>query len=183
MADAGLYVPLSEGELRLDPLGERDREPLRRACAEDQAIWDIYPNCYLGDAFDAQFDAMLGGGMARRIYAIRLAGEVIGMTGWLAHNAPGWSIEIGNTYLTPRLRGTGLNATIKRLLLDHAFACGLARVCLKADARNRRSQAAIRKLGAVHEGVHRHDRVTWTGHVRDTVYFSILRDEWLGRRG
>jgi RimJ/RimL family protein N-acetyltransferase len=34
------------------------------------------------------------------------------------------------------------------------------------------------KLGGVREGVLRQDRVTWTGHVRDTVLFSILRDEW-----
>jgi len=35
-----------------------------------------------------------------------------------------------------------------------------------------------RVLGAVREGVLRADRVTWNGHVRDTVLFAILRDEW-----
>ena len=34
------------------------------------------------------------------------------------------------------------------------------------------------KLGAAREGVMRADRITWTGHVRDTVLFSILKDEW-----
>jgi len=182
VADAGLYVPLAEGDLRLDPLTAGDREALRRACAQDPAIWDIYPHNYLDEEFDGQFEAMLAGGPARRIYAVRQGDEVVGMTGWLAHNAPGWSIEIGNTYIVPRLRGTGFNRRMKRLMLDHAFACGLERVCLKVDARNQRSQAAIRKLGAQPEGVHRRDRVTWTGHVRDTAYFSILRDEWEARR-
>ena len=42
----------------------------------------------------------------------------------------------------------------------------------------RRSQAAMAKLGAVREGVMRADRITWTGHVRDTVLFSILAAEW-----
>ena len=180
MADAALYVPLSDGELWLDPLHEAHREPLRAACAEDQEIWDIYPHCYLGAHFDEQFDAMLQGGAARRIYAICDASGVVGMTGWLVHGAPGWSIEIGNTYIAPRVRGTGLNGRVKRLLLGHAFACGLERVCLKADCRNERSQAAIRKLGATPEGVHRHDRLTWNGHYRDTAYFSILRHEWKG---
>jgi RimJ/RimL family protein N-acetyltransferase len=44
--------------------------------------------------------------------------------------------------------------------------------------RNRRSQAAVAKLGAVREGVLRRDRLTWTGHIRDTVVFSILGREW-----
>lgn len=180
MADAALFQPLAAGDLRLEPMAEHHREPLRAACAADRAIWEIYPVSYLDPHFDAEFDGLLAGAPAKRVYAVVLAGEVVGMTGWLAHNAPGWSIEIGNTYLAPRVRGTGLNGRMKRLMIDHAFACGLARVCLKVDARNRRSQAAIPKLGAVHEGMHRHDRVTWTGYVRDTVYFSILREEWGG---
>lgn len=178
--DAALFRPLAEDDLRLEPMAEAHREPLRAACAADPAIWEIYPVSYLDPHFDAEFAGLLAGDPAKRVYAVVLAGEVVGMTGWLAHNAPGWSIEIGNTYLAPRVRGTGLNGRMKRLMIDHAFACGLARVCLKVDARNQRSQAAIRKLGAVHEGMHRHDRVTWTGHVRDTVYFSILREEWSG---
>ena len=178
--DAALFRPLAEDDLRLEPMAEAHREPLRAACAADPAIWEIYPVSYQGPHFDAEFAGLLAGDPAKRVYAVVLAGEVVGMTGWLAHNAPGWSIEIGNTYLAPRVRGTGLNGRMKRLMIDHAFACGLARVCLKVDARNQRSQAAIRKLGAVHEGMHRHDRVTWTGHVRDTVYFSILREEWSG---
>jgi RimJ/RimL family protein N-acetyltransferase len=48
----------------------------------------------------------------------------------------------------------------------------------RVDARNARSQAAMAKIGGVREGVIRQDRITWTGHVRDTVLFSILADEW-----
>jgi RimJ/RimL family protein N-acetyltransferase len=51
-------------------------------------------------------------------------------------------------------------------------------VQFKVDSRNERSQAAVAKLGAVREGVLRRDRRTWTGHIRDTVVFSILDDEW-----
>ena len=46
------------------------------------------------------------------------------------------------------------------------------------DSRNARSQAAMAKIGGYREGVLRADRITWTGHVRDTVLFSILADEW-----
>jgi RimJ/RimL family protein N-acetyltransferase len=181
MTDAALYVPLSEGDLALVPLAEAHREGLRAACAADDAIWDIYPVNYQGAAFDPQFDALLRGAPKRRVYAIAHDGVVIGMTAWIEQGMPGWSIEIGNTYIAPATRGTGLNGRIKRLLLDHAFACGLERVGFKVDARNTRSQAAVAKLGAAREGVLRHERQTWTGHVRDTVSFSILKSEWQAR--
>jgi hypothetical protein len=63
-------------------------------------------------------------------------------------------------------------------MLDRAFAAGAERVQFTVDARNARSQAAMSKLGAVKEGVLRRHLITWTGHVRDSVVFSITRDEW-----
>jgi len=52
------------------------------------------------------------------------------------------------------------------------------RVEFRVDSRNARSQAAMKRLGAVREGVMRADRITWNGHVRDTVLFAILLAEW-----
>jgi RimJ/RimL family protein N-acetyltransferase len=174
----GLYVPLREGDLALELLAEVHREGLRAACAQDDAIWDLYPVSYQGAAFDPQFDSLLSSGATRRVYAILHQGVVVGMTAWIEQGPAGWSIEIGNTFITPTLRGSGFNRRVKQLLIDHAFACGFERVGFKVDLRNTRSQAAVAKLGAVREGVLRHERQTWTGHVRDTVSFSILRDEW-----
>ena len=177
-ADAALYQPLAAGDLALEPLAEAHREGLRAACALDREIWTIYPFSYLGDAFDPQFDRMLAAGHPRRCYAVLKDGVIAGMTGWLEHGTPGWSIEIGNTYIVPALRGTGFNRRLKALMLDHAFACGLARVAFKVDAVNARSRAAVLKLGCTQEGVMRHERRTWTGRLRDTVLFSLLREEW-----
>jgi len=178
---AKLYVSLSDGDLRLELLAETHREGLRTACAEDSDIWMIYPFSYEGEAFDPQFDKMLAGGAVRRCYAVFNNDELVGMTAWIEHGAPGWSIEIGNSYIVPRLRGTGFNTRLKRLMLDHAFACGLRRVAFKVDQVNARSQAAVLKLGCTQEGVMRAERQTWTGRVRDTVLFSILADEWTMR--
>lgn len=178
--DDGLYVELADGDLRLEPLAERHREGLRAACAEDDEIWDIYPFSYVGDAFDPQFERMLRVGPARRCYAILQDAEVVGMTAWIEHGAYGWSIEIGNSFIVPRLRGSGFNRRLKKLMLDHAFACGLRRVAFKVDAVNLRSRAAVLKLGCTQEGLMRSERQTWTGRVRDTVLFSILREEWTG---
>lgn len=176
--DEALYRPLSEGDLALEPLAEKHREGLCAACAQDAEIWQIYPFSYLGAAFDPQFERMLATGHTRRCYAVLYSGAIVGMTGWLEHGTPGWSIEIGNTYIVPTLRGTGFNRRLKALMLDHAFACGLERVAFKVDAVNARSRAAVLKLGCTQEGIMRHERQTWTGRTRDTVLFSLLRDEW-----
>jgi RimJ/RimL family protein N-acetyltransferase len=174
----GLYVSLEEGNLHLIPLEELHREGLRAACAADTEIWSIYPFNYAGDAFDPQFDRMLSAGRPRRCYAILLGDAVVGMTAWIEHGAPGHSIEIGNSYIIPALRGTGFNRRVKALMLDHAFACGLMRVAFKVDEINQRSQAAVLKLGCAKEGVLRAERITWTGRIRHTGLFSILSDEW-----
>lgn len=180
MSDEGLFVPLSDGDLALELLAEQHREGLRAACASDGEIWQIYPFNYAGEDFDPQFDRLLSGGASRRCYAIVDGGKVVGMTAWIEHGAPGWSIEIGNSFIVPELRGTGFNRRVKKLMLDHAFACGLERVCFKVDAVNTRSRAAVLKLGCKEEGLMRRERRTWTGRLRDTVMFSILRDEWAG---
>ena len=175
---ADLYIPLRDGDIRLEPMIEGHREALRAACAQDQEIWEIYPFSYLGDAFDPQFDLMLRHDRPRLCYAICSDADVVGMTAWIEHGAPGHSVEIGNSYIIPRLRGTGFNMRVKRLMLDHAFGQGLMRVAFKVDAINHRSQAAVLKLGCTREGLLRAERITWTGRLRDSVLFSILRDEW-----
>ena len=76
-----------------------------------------------------------------------------------------------------------MNPECKLLLLSHAFDdCGFGRVKIQTDILNSRSQAAIAKLGAVREGVLRRHQVRADGTFRDTVVFSILRDEWPGVR-
>jgi RimJ/RimL family protein N-acetyltransferase len=173
-----LYIALSDGNLRLEPLIEAHREGLRAACAQDDEIWEIYPFSYVGEAFDRQFDLMIQRGRPRDCYAIIESDEIVGMTAWIEHGVSGYSIEIGNSYIVPRLRGTGFNGRLKKLMLDHAFGCGLKRVAFKVDSINTRSQAAVLKLGCTREGLMRAERLTWTGRVRDTVLFSILADEW-----
>jgi len=67
MSIEALYVPLEEGNLRLEPLREAHREALRAACAQDSEIWAIYPFCYVGAHFDPQFDSLLAGRGALRL--------------------------------------------------------------------------------------------------------------------
>ena len=175
-ADA-LRTVLTDGDLRLEPLSEAHREPLRAACAADPEIWDIYPVSFYGQHFDATFDAQYLD-PARYLSAVLIDDVVAGLTGFINMVPAHHVAEIGVTYLAPFVRGTGVNRRIKTLMIEHAFACGVDRIELRVDVRNSRSLAAVAKLGAIREGVLRRDRICWTGHVRDTVVFSILRDEW-----
>ncbi|WP_243451153.1 GNAT family N-acetyltransferase [Sphingosinicella sp. CPCC 101087] len=168
---------MSDGEIRLEPLAERHRERLRAACAEDRKIWPIYAVSYDPDHFDASFDRL----RARPdvlAFAIFKASRMAGMSAYLGIEPDRGVLEIGNTYYVPALRGTGFNHRVKDLMIVRAIACGFRRIEFRVDSRNGRSQAAMAKLGALREGVIRAERITWTGHVRDTVLFSILADEW-----
>ncbi len=172
-----LYQPLAKEDLRLMPLVEAHREGLRAACQEDQDIWEIYPTSFSGDHFDTSFSGALQS-QAILPYAILKSANVVGMTAWHDSSEAKQSTHIGMSYIVPRLRGTGVNAAFKRLMIDHAFAVGCRRIGFSVDARNMRSQRAVEKIGGVREGMLRAERITWTGHVRDTVIFSILAEEW-----
>ncbi|CAN5307641.1 GNAT family protein [soil metagenome] len=181
MADmATLLSPIRSGAIHLQQLGEADREALRAGCPLDDAVWDIYPIRLAGAEFDREYDAILGN-PGRHPFAIRADGALVGISGYLNIDAPSGVLEIGGTYMMPGARGTGINDRVKPLLIDRAFACGFQRIEFRIDARNGRSLRAVEKLGAVREGVLRRQRITWTGHIRDTVVSSILREEWEGR--
>lgn len=179
MRDA-LYIDLADRELQLAQLTEGHREGLRAACNADSQIWTIYPIRYDGEFFDWSFD-MLVNHDQRMPYAIIIDGMVVGMTAWLRPDWTAQTVEIGNSFIRPDQRGTGLNDRIKTLMLDHAFAVGIRRIEFRIDERNGRSQAAVRKLGCTKEGVLRAERITWNGHIRDTGLFSLLADEWRAR--
>lgn len=92
-------------------------------------------------------------------------------------------VELGSTFYDRPWWGGVTNPVCKYLLLRHAFeVLDVERVALRADARNARSIAAIRRLGAVPEGVLRSHRVAPDGSRGDTAYFSVLASEWEGVR-
>jgi len=172
-----LLVPLRADTLLLTPLAEPHRDALRAACAADPAIWPIYATSFAPPQFDASFDALLAN-PGRLPFAVFQNDGLIGMTAYLRLVPGAQTLEIGNSYLAPGARGTGLNAIMKRLMIDHAFGCDFRRIEFRIDTRNVRSQAAVRKLGATQEGTLRAERITWTGHVRDTALFALLREDW-----
>lgn len=174
---ASLGDPMAEGDVRLEPLAEAHRAALKAACAQDLEIWRIYATSFDPDHFDASFDLIMSLKRWRR-FAILAGPRLVGISCYINIDEERGALEIGNTYYVPDMRGTGLNRIVKDLMIGRAIDCGMRRIEFKVDSRNARSQAAMAKLGAVREGVIRADRITWTGHVRDTVLFSILASEW-----
>ena len=162
---------------RAEPFAERHREALKAACAEDREIWAIYSTPFDPEHFDASIDALVAG-PTNDVFVLYDRDTLAGMSSFLGRDEPRQVVEIGGTYYRPSLRGTGFNRRVKDMMLERAFSAGIRRVEFRVDARNQRSQAAMARLGAVREGVLRADRITWNGHVRDTVLYSILRDEW-----
>ena len=171
-----LAQPMAGDGCRAEPLTEAHREPLREACAEDLAIWDIYYISYAPAEFDASFEALLERPWIP--FALFDGDAFVGMSCYLNIDDSRQTLEIGSTYYRPAFRGTGFNARAKDMMIRHAFDRGYRRIEFRVDGRNLRSQAAMKKLGAVREGVMRADRITWNGHARDTVLFAILKDEW-----
>jgi RimJ/RimL family protein N-acetyltransferase len=166
----------------LEPFSDEHRELLRDAAA-DSELWRYMPVDGSGEGFDAWWNAALSETAAgtRIAFAVRrLAdGAIVGSTSYLAIVPLHARVEIGSTWYVAAAQGTAVNPEAKLLLFANAFeVCRFERVELKCDARNTRSRAAIQKLGAKEEGVLRSHMWVHAGYRRDTVYYSLLRDEW-----
>lgn len=173
-----LGAPMRGEGCSADPFGEHHRRPLAAACAEDSEIWAIYSTPFDPGHFDASIDKLVANPL-NRTFVLFDREELAGMSSFLGIDEGRGVLEIGSTYYRPKFRGTGFNRRIKAMMLARAFGCGFRRVEFRVDSRNARSLAAMAKLGATREGVLRADRVTWNGHVRDTVLFSILEGDRL----
>jgi RimJ/RimL family protein N-acetyltransferase len=173
----GLDAPMTGDGCRAELFTGQHHDALKAACAEDRDIWAIYANNFGPDGFDESI-ALYRSSPRNRTFVLFEGDELAGMSSFLGIDDNRQCLEIGGTYYRPHLLGSGFNRRVKDMMLKRAFDCGIRRVEFRVDRRNERSQAAMKKLGAVREGVLRADRITWTGHVRDTVLFAILKEEW-----
>ncbi|MEO7746247.1 MAG: GNAT family protein [Actinomycetota bacterium] len=175
--------------VRLDPLTPDDA-PALFAALDDPRVW---VSGYAGGPAGRPTDvAAMQSWVARLLtftdqvpYAVRLVdgGTVVGTTSLGEVDVVNESAHLGWTAYAPAVWGTAVNPECKLLLLGHAFEdCGFGRVKIQTDSINERSQAAIAKLGATREGVLRRHLRRADGTFRDTVLFSVLREEWPGVR-
>jgi len=188
--------PLEGRHIRLEPLELMHLEGLIIAAAADPPLYQWSPVPQGRDAVIRYIETALAwrqAGTGLAFATVRIAGgAVIGSTrffdidhwpwptGHLRHGRENPDVcEIGYTWLTSSAVRTAANTEAKLLMLTHAFEVwGVLRVCLHTDARNKRSQAAIERIGGKFEGVLRAHRIAADFIPRDSFRYSIVAAEW-----
>lgn len=176
-------VTLEGRGVRLEPLAASHHAALCEV-GLDPELWRLVPyrvstpdemRGYIDSALEAQ-----AAGTAIPFATVEIAsGRVVGSTRFMNIDAANRRVEIGATWLAAPWQRTTINTEAKYLMLRHAFETWhCIRVELKTDALNQRSRQAMLRIGAREEGTLRQHMVTWSGRLRDTVYFSILDSEW-----
>lgn len=175
-----------EGErVRLEPLTEQHHEGLCQAINDGQ-LWKLFvtlvPPVEGIPAFIEQAEKDYQSGLSLAFASIdQQSNQVVGSTRFMQANLPNKRIEIGYTFLGRSWQRTGINNEAKLLMLTHAFeTLELNRVELLTDYLNKTSRNAILGLGAKEEGILRNHMVMPNGRVRDSVIYSIIKNEWAG---
>src|SRR6202451_2644632 len=178
-------ITLEGSVIRLEPIRREHAELFWQAAKDsldDIFQWIPY-RMKTSEDFDKLVEKALGE-QARSesvVFATveRGSGKVIGSTRFMNIDRINRRVEIGSTWIAPPWQRTAVNTEAKYLMLRHAFdVWGCVRVELKTDALNDKSRHAILRIGAKEEGTLRRHVITWTGRIRDTIYFSILDNEW-----
>ncbi len=173
-----------DGEfVRLEPLKNEHHAALCEAGLREE-IWRLSPTQvespeamkeYIETALEEQKC-----GAALPFVTIEKATEkIVGSTRFGNIDVNNRRAEIGWTWINPSWQRTYVNTEAKLLMLVHAFETWKCiRVEFKTDALNEKSRNAILRLGAKQEGIFRQHIVCASGRLRDSVYFSILDNEW-----
>ena len=187
MAPLNIVLPLTlEGSVvRLEPVRREHAElfwELAKNDLDDIFRWIPYSMKTPDDfrrLIDKAFEEQERGESIVFATVERASGRVIGSTRFMNIDRINRRVEIGSTWIAPSWQRTAVNTEAKYLMLRHAFEVWKCmRVELKTDALNQKSRNAILRIGAKEEGTLRRHVLTWTGRVRDSVYFSILDSEW-----
>lgn len=167
----------------LRPLTVNDTEAII-AAASDGKLWELWftsvPKPEEAKAFVELAVKETQAGMANAFAIVdNQTGRVVGSTRFLNLAPADRRLEIGHTFYAQSVQRTGLNTECKYLLLRHAFEtlhCNA--VEFRTHWHNQASRTAIARLGAKQDGVLRNHRVMPNGSLRDTVVFSIIKNEW-----
>ncbi len=177
---------LENNHVRLRPLQREDIKNLLPIALEDKTLLDLSPSQIHNETLLTKYieTAVTGRENKSRFPFIifdKKNERYVGSTSFGNISNKNQRLEIGWTWISRALHGTGFNMYCKLLLLTYAFEkLEAERVELKTDSRNIASRKAILKIGAQYEGALRSHTVMSDGYRRDTVYFGILKNEWKG---
>jgi RimJ/RimL family protein N-acetyltransferase len=178
-------VTLEGARVRLEPMREAHADGLVAAgCG--RGLFRFFPfSLESEDAMRAYVSACSAAGpesgMLPFVTIERASQRIVGATSFLAIEPAHKRLEIGATWITPELQRSAVNTEAKLLQLTHCFErLGCTRVEFKTDERNERSRAALARIGAKEEGRFRAHMVMPDGHLRTSVWFSVIASEWPG---
>lgn len=171
--------------VRLEPLATHHTPDLFAALGNDEEAWRWLsmktPTALHEMTFFVEKALEEAKNGIREPYAVihLSSGRAIGTSSYMDIARADRAVEIGGTIYSREYWRTAVNTETKLLLLTQAFEVqDYLRVALKTDDENKRSQAAILRLGAKYEGTLRAHKIRTDGTSRDTVYFSIVKNEW-----
>ncbi len=177
-------IVLEGVHVRLEPTELRHAADLYEA-GNDESIWryTLVPMYKSLDDVQDRIEQIQRAVVAGQEIAFAIIHKVdqraIGSTRYLDIRPAHRTLEIGWTWIGTKYQRTAVNTECKYLLLTHAFEqLGAVRVQFKTDAQNEQSQRAMERIGAVKEGVLRKSHTSHTGYIRDSVYYSIIDEEW-----
>jgi RimJ/RimL family protein N-acetyltransferase len=174
---------LENERARLEPLAEKHFAELL-PIAMEREIWEFTAADVKNENdFRRYFNQALAERQSGVSYPFAIydkqAGRYAGCTRYGNITMPHKRVEIGWTWYAPSLQRTGINKACKFLLLQFGFeTLELNRIELKTSLLNLKSQGAMLKIGAVKEGILRRHMIADNGSIRDTVYFSFIKEDW-----
>ncbi|MDR0190510.1 GNAT family protein [Pseudomonas yamanorum] len=176
-------ITLTGTTVELRPLQREHSAALVQAAADGQ-LWNLKVTNVPGpDTVEKYVDIALAGREAGTMIPFVIVrhdtGEIVGSTRFWKVDRVNRKLEIGHTFISQSVQKSGVNTEAKLLLLTHAFeVMDCVRVQFTTDELNEKSRAAILRLGAVQEGIVRHERIMPDGRKRNSVRFSIIDPEW-----
>lgn len=177
-------IILENDRVRLEPLDTIHLEPLTPIAINNPDLLQYSPPNFGTVQFLNEYihnNIALRQKQAKYPFAIfdKLTNSYAGSTSYMSISSENSRLEIGSTWIGKEFQRTGLNRNCKFLLLTYVFeVLEFERVELKTDARNTQSRKGIEGIGGIYEGQLRNHTVLSDGFRRDTVYYSILKDEW-----
>jgi N-acetyltransferase len=176
-------VTLSTNRLLLRPL-ERSDETALISAASDGFLWEkrttTVPRPEEMRAYIEKALSQAAAGTALPFTTVVRDGDlVVGSTRYMNIDLVNHRVEIGTTWIAQSWQRSFVNTHAKFLLLRHAFeTLGCIAVELRTHSLNHQSRQAIERLGAKQDGLLRRHMIMPDGHIRDTVVYSIIREEW-----
>lgn len=184
VAPARLEPVVLEGSfIRLEPMTPEHHRPLSEI-GLDPEIWRYTVSMIrtpdeMREYMDSALQLKEAGATLPFVTIERSSGRVVGSTRYGNYDPANRRVEIGWTWLAKPWQRTAINTEAKYLMLTHAFErLHCVRVELKTDVLNTPSRQAMLRIGAKEEGVLRKHTLMWSGRYRDSIYYSILDEEW-----